>query len=169
MAPFEKRVSELFGLNEDTWMNHANPWSIYTRFLIPPFLALAIFSRVWLGWYALIPVALGILWTFINPHVFNKPASTKHWASKSTFGERIWINRNTVEIPAHHRRVPTLLSALSAGSIPFFAYGLIMLDPWATAAGVIIMAAGKMWFLDRMVWLYEDMKHTSEEYRAWEY
>lgn len=29
--------------------------------------------------------------------------------------------------------------------------------------------AGKVWFLDRMVWLYEDMKEVTPEYSGWLY
>ena len=48
-------------------------------------------------------------------------------------------------------------------------YGLYDLDPWCTALGFSITFFGKTWFLDRMVWLFEDMIHTSAEYRDWLY
>jgi len=35
--------------------------------------------------------------------------------------------------------------------------GLIILDPWMTATGLAVHMAGKNWFLDRMVWHYEDV------------
>ena len=165
----EKRVSTFFGLNDKTWMRHANPWSVYTRFLIPPLLAAAIFSRIWLEWYALIPVAFVLLWTFVNPVFFRPPASTKYWASKSVFGERIWIERRTTPIPKIHRILPIWLNIFSALSIPFLAYGLWYLDPWVTVSSVAIMVLGKAWFLDRMVWLFEDVKINSKEYQSWEY
>jgi len=35
--------------------------------------------------------------------------------------------------------------------------------------GLPVTYMGKSWFLDRMVWLYEDMKETHPEYRKWLY
>jgi hypothetical protein len=34
---------------------------------------------------------------------------------------------------------------------------------------MILIYAGKMWFLDRMVWLFENMKEKHKEYSNWEY
>lgn len=163
------RVSKAFGLNEDTWMNHANPWSVYTRYLGGPLLIMALWSRYWLGWYCLIPIGVVILWIFINPLVFPKPKSTNNWASKGTFGERIWLKHKEVGIPQHHLRVANLLTIVSSVSLPFLAYGLYFLHAYATLTGLVIMLLGKSWFIDRMVWLYEDMKNVNEEYKSWEY
>jgi hypothetical protein len=32
-----------------------------------------------------------------------------------------------------------------------------------------VIMLGKLWFVDRMVWLYEDMKDATPEYRSWLY
>lgn len=57
----EKRLAQIFNLEGDNWMKHANPWSIWTRFATLPFLILAICSRVWIGWYCLIPILLLVI------------------------------------------------------------------------------------------------------------
>ena len=36
-------------------------------------------------------------------------------------------------------------------------------------AGIIIVHGGKLWYLDRMVLLFEDMKHRNSTYATWEY
>ena len=41
----ERRVAGLFGLKGDSWMRHANPWSVWTRFAVLPLLILAVWSR----------------------------------------------------------------------------------------------------------------------------
>lgn len=33
--------------------------------------------------------------------------------------------------------------------------------------GAALVYLGKMWFVDRMAWLYEDMKNAHPEYAAW--
>ena len=45
----------------------------------------------------------------------------------------------------------------------------MLLDLALVLTGLSVTMLGKLWFLDRMVWLYEDMKDTSETYRSWLY
>src|SRR5687767_3691524 len=105
----EGRVAHLFGLRDDAWMRHANAWSVWTRFSCVSLLVLAVWSRVWIGWYSLIPIAAAVAWLFVNPLLFGVPTSTRNWASKAVLGERIWVDRNTVPIPAQFTsRVPHL-------------------------------------------------------------
>lgn len=46
-------------------------------------------------------------------------------------------------------------------------YGLYALDFWATVAGVLGTVLPKAWFVDRMVWIYENMKDTNPVYLSW--
>jgi len=51
------KVSEkLMGMDDAAWKRHANPWSVYTRFTCLPFIVLALWSRVWLGWWCSLSV-----------------------------------------------------------------------------------------------------------------
>ncbi|HZD43564.1 MAG TPA: DUF6653 family protein, partial [Methanomicrobiales archaeon] len=68
----EEKISALFLLDDETWMRHASPWSVWTRFTALPLLVLAFWSRVWLGWGALAPVILALLWTYYNPRIFSR-------------------------------------------------------------------------------------------------
>ncbi|HEU4910034.1 MAG TPA: DUF6653 family protein, partial [Propionibacteriaceae bacterium] len=89
----------LFGLKGEGWLRHANPISVWTRFAVLPMLALSIWSRTWIGLWSLVPIALSLVFMIINPVLFPKPRSTKNWASKGVFGERIWADRTKVELP----------------------------------------------------------------------
>ena len=161
-------AERLMRMDEATWARHANPWSVWTRFSCLPLLILAIWSRVWLGWWALVPLALALFWTWINPRAFPPPDRTDGWASKGTFGERVFLNRKTVPIPAHHRNWAFALGALSALGLPPLVWGLWVLDVPMTLLGLVLVVLPKVWFVDRMVWLYEDMKATHPDYAAWE-
>jgi uncharacterized membrane protein len=33
--------------------------------------------------------------------------------------------------------------------------------------GVVLLVMPKVWFVDRMVWLYEDMKDAHPTYQSW--
>lgn len=154
-------------MDEATWARHASPWSVWTRVPILPLLALAVWSRLWLGWWCLVPIGALALWTYLNPRAFSPPATTDTWASKATFGERVWLNRGRVPIPPHHARFAHLLSVLSGFGLVPTVYGLITYEPFAVVLGVVWVVVAKMWFLDRMVWLYDDMRQEHTEYAAW--
>lgn len=165
----ERSIAASFSMDEATWARHANPWSVWTRFSVLPLLILAIWSRVWLGWWCLISVTIVIGWMWLNPRIFPKPSSTNNWASKAVLGERVWLNRDMVPVPKHHQRVPNILSAVSTSGVIFLIWGLADLNVWSTLLGVVLVYLGKLWFIDRMVWLYEDMKDVKPEYRSWLY
>ena len=148
----ERRVARLFGLQGDSWQRHANPLSVWTRFAVLPLLALAVWSRDWIGWWSLAAVALVLVFMVVNPLLFGEPRSTRNWASEAVFGEHIWSDRDTVEIPGQFRssRVPAVTTALQL-------------------AGLVLAQTAKGWYLDRMVLLFEDMKARHPEYAAWEH
>lgn len=165
----EKRVARLFRLDSDSWFRHANPWSVYTRTAVYPLLALAIWSRVWIGWWALLPTAAAVVWMWLNPRLFPPPQSTAGWSSRAVFGERVLMNHKEVPIPQHHLQMSRLLNGFNAiSSIPFV-YGLVVLDPVYVIGGIILTMAFKFWYLDRMVWLFEDMRNVNPEYADWVY
>lgn len=163
------KATKVFGLNDITWMHHSNKWSVWTRFLILPLLAVAIWSRIWIGWYCLIFIAVLVFWTWINPRFFGMPKTTKHWASKAVCGERVWLNTKVIQIPGHHKRAILILNIITGLGLPFLFWGLYQFNIWGVMVGLILVILGKMWFLDRMVWIYEDMKTKSDEYSSWEY
>lgn len=166
---YGKFAESLMTMDDAAWKRHANPWSLWTRVPILPLIILAIWSRDWIGWWALVPVILCILWAWWNPRAFPPPKSTNNWAGKGTFGERVWLNRKTIPIPAHHAFMAHLLSGVSLVGVGFLVWGLLYLQFWPTLVGFILTFGGKLWFVDRMVWLYEDMKDASEEYKSWLY
>ena len=159
----------LFTITNETWEKHANPWSVWSRMITLPILVLAIWSRIWIGWYGWVIVGILVIWLILNPKAFKKPNSTKNWASKAVLGERIWLNRKIISIPKGHSFMAILLNTINGSGLPFLIYGLYHFNFWITILGTIIIYAGKMWFLDRMVWLFEDMKNKHEEYNNWEY
>ena len=122
-------VNKLFGLEGDNWMRHANPVSVWTRFAVLPLLALAVWSREWIGWWSLAAVALALVFMMVNPLLFPPPRSTRNWASKGVFGERIWTERATVELPPQFRsKVLQVTYAIQVAGLAVLVYGLVRLD-----------------------------------------
>ncbi|PSN12127.1 hypothetical protein C7271_23845 [filamentous cyanobacterium CCP5] len=166
---FANAIANLFHMDNQTWAGHAHPRCFWTRLTVMPLLVLAIWSRVWLGGWSLALIAIALLWNWVNARLFSAPKSTNNWASKSVFGERLWINRQQVPIPARHRVFPIGLTGLSALGAAIACYGLWVLNLPLTLLGLLLIYIGKLWFLDRMVWLYEDMKTATPEYASWLY
>lgn len=166
---FGNAIANLFRMDDKTWRGHANPWCFWTRLSVMPLLFLAIWSRVWLGGWSLALIAAALLWNWYNARLFSTPQSTHNWASKSVLGERVWINRQQVPVPTHHRVFPLLLTGLSTLGAAVASYGLWILSLPLTLLGLLLIYIGKLWFLDRMVWLYEDMKTATPEYASWLY
>ena len=163
-------VTKLFGLEGERWMRHANPVSIWTRFAVLPLLALAVWSREWIGWWSLAAVALVLVFMMVNPLLFPPPRSTRNWASKGVFGERIWTERGTVGLPPQFRsKVLQVTYAIQVVGLAVLAWGLVRLDLLAVVSGLVILQTAKAWFIDRMVLLFEHMKGGNPEYAAWEY
>ncbi|KAF0093752.1 MAG: hypothetical protein E1N59_2582 [Puniceicoccaceae bacterium 5H] len=154
--PFEF-LAKAHSFDDQVWMRHANPWSVWTRFIILPLLSLAVWSRIWIGWWSLIPTVLLLAWAWLNPRVFPRPKRTTSWASRAVLGERLWVESPRYRLPARHRIMPMVLAIVSSLGLPYVGWGLIALHEWSLYLGLALAILGKMWFLDRMVWLYEDM------------
>ncbi len=165
-----EKISGAFGLKGDSWMRHSNPWSVWTRFSVLPMLAGSIWSRKWIGRRSLIPLAVSSAWLFANPLFFRPPRSTKNWASKGVFGERIWTERDRSELPEQFSSaVPNVAITYQAIGLVPLVYGLSALKATPTILGVLIVQGGKLWYIDRMVLLFEEMKTEDPEYARWEY
>ena len=121
-----------------------------------------------MGWWCLIPAIISLSWMFFNPIFFKKPKSTKNWASKSVLGERVWLNRDKVDVPKHHKTIIPILNLISSAGMILAIWAIVKLTIWPAILGIALAYLGKSWYLDRMVWVYEDMKHLPE-YKKWFY
>jgi hypothetical protein len=167
----DSKIAKLFGLEGQNWMRHANPASVWTRFTVLSILALAIWSRDWIGAWCLIGVGLAIIWMFVNPLLFKAPKSTRNWASRAVLGERIWVDRNKVALPEQFRSraAPLIANAYSTIGMGILAFGLVDLNLLATVTGILITHGGKAWYMDRISLLFAEMKGRSDEYAAWDF
>lgn len=165
----ENKAATFFQMSDDVWERHTNPWSVWTRYPCLPLLAFAIWSRVWIGWASLFPIVLVCIWIWLNPRVFGRPTSTNHWASRAVLGERVLVKHPRNEIPSHHLSAIKFLNLITFAGFLTAIYGLVAFDAFVAVVGTLITILGKTWFLDRMVWLYQDMCVDNDEYRGWLY
>ena len=124
-----KASERIMAMDDETWARHASPWSVYTRFTCLPLLVLAVWSRVWLGWWALVPIALALAWTWWNPRAFRPRADPDSWAAKGTYGERVFLARKDSPVPAHHLAWALGLTWVSAAGAAVLIWGLVDAGP----------------------------------------
>ena len=145
------------------WHKYTNPWSIWVRFFILPMLIISMWSRVWIGEWSLLLILFTFIWIWFNPRISPKKKVKNIWAMQAILGERIWLNRHNNFIPEHHFFVITALQIIVIISFLTCLAGIIILNPWLTFFGLTITYLGMCWFLDRMVWLYNDDKLKREK------
>ena len=153
-------IAKAFGMTDEAWRRHANPWSVYTRFAAIPAMILAIWSRVWIGWWALVAVAAVIIWLWLNPHVFPAVTTPRSWAAKGIYGERLWLLEPS-RVPAGHRAVLRWLIVPGLCGIVLLAWGLVQLLVWPTVFGATLVVLTQLWRIDRLGLLYEQRKDSS--------
>jgi len=150
-------AQRLMIMNDEVWARHANPLSGWSRVSILPLFAIAVWSREWIGWWALAPVGVVLFWTWLNPRLFSPPASIDNWMSKGVLGEHIWLSRSKDRGLSHHAPViRTLTISTSAGAILLLS-GLAVLNVPLTITGLAVTMLTKLWILDRMVWVYSEV------------
>lgn len=148
-------IAKTFGLNDVTWRRHANPWSVWTRMAAFPLLVLAVWSRDWIGWWSLVPLAVLIAWMWVNPRAFPPIDEPRSWASKGIYGEKMWAVDKPPEA-AGHRVAMRLLIALAAVGAGLLVWGLVVLDVWPTVFGVTLIFLSQLWQIDRFVQIYSE-------------
>jgi hypothetical protein len=163
------KIADIFQLDDQNWLKHSNPWSVYSRYSVLPILIIAIWSREWIWYYSLISILLSVLWAYYNPRFFSKPKTTKTWASRAVFWERVYLSHAATPIPDHHVSMLKIINSVMPIGVSFLVYGLWALSIWPTIIGTVIVIIWKTWFLDRMVWIYMDMKEGNKEYKSWDY
>lgn len=167
-ADTQHPISRLMHMDEQTWAQHAHPLSVWTRAIFTlPLLLSALWSIQPLGWWSLLPIVLALLWTWLNPRLFPVPKNTNNWASQVTFGERVWLLRQQTPIPAHHQRWANFLAMLAGIGFVLAIIGAVGHYPLLLLGGGLSSWFAKLWFCDRMVWLYQDMRHQCSKYQSW--
>ncbi len=167
MSALYQFIAAIFQMDERVWERHANPWSVWSRFATFPFLMLAFWSAHWIGWYCIILILLLALWLWLNPRIFPPPASTQSWASRAVLGERVYLLRVMHPVPVEHTNVATLLGIGTAIGLLLMATGLIAREPFTFVAGGAVVILFKLWFCDRMAWLFDEMSEHVPLYRSW--
>jgi hypothetical protein len=155
MADVFRSLERLMSMDDRVWRRHANPWSGWTRVTALPLLVLAIWSRVWIGWWAMLAVLAVLAWIWLNPRLFPEPRTLDAWMTRGRAGRA-----HLPGAPGGRRggacaggQTPEL--AVAAGA-RVMVWGLWALWWEGAVFGMILALLPKLWFLDRMVWVHRD-------------
>jgi len=141
-------------MSDEMWKRHANPWSVWTRFAAIPAFMLAVWSRIWIGWWSLIPIIVVVIWLYLNVLVFPPIDTPRNWASKGIYGEKLWLGKRA-EPPKHYDVIQKWLIVLGVVGMILIAAGLYRLHFWISLLGAVVLILGQLWRIDRFSTLYE--------------
>lgn len=141
-------IARVFAMDDLSWRRHANPWSVWTRLAAVPAGVAAVWSRNWIGWWAVLPIAAVGCWLFANTKVF-RPVGPGSWAADGIHGERWWVEQPH-RVPSRHRTVLCALIVLGLVAGVLLTYGLITLQVWPTVTGTAGLLLAQLWRIDRM-------------------
>ncbi len=148
--PLGRPFSRLMTMDDATWSRHANPWSGWTRCATTPVLFVALWSHVWLGWWALVPIGVVGCWLWVNPRLFPPPATRTAWMTRGVLGERLWVEGRAAT-PSGVAVILSLQALVTLAGL----VGIALEAFWLGLVGLHGGAAIKLWFLDRMVRVYD--------------
>jgi len=124
---------------------------------------LTFWTRKWIGAWCLAPGLLIFIWAHLYPLFLNRRISPPNWAARAMLGERIFLNRDKVEIPAaHNLPLHALLALIASTGVILIIWSVVFYSVWGVVLGLAMAGFGRGWFLDRMVWLYEDIRKEHE-------
>lgn len=165
----EMIAARLFKMNDEVWVKHSNPMSVWSRVLTLLPLSGVLYWREYFGTYLLPIVFVFILWLWLNPRIFPVPRSNDNWAARAVFGEKLLTSAYRENIAAHHRQ-PVFFTKLITGiGFVLLLIGIWKIDFTAYCCGLTIVYLGKFWFLDRMNWIYRDQAEHDPEVASWIY
>lgn len=143
-------------MDKETWERHSNPWSVWTRILTNPLAYVPVWNH---SWRQAIPVAL---WFWLNPRLFPPPEDDSSWATRGVLGEQLWTASQREKLSPDFPMALNAMSALFALPAVHAAYNRKLGRTLALGGFALTF---KMWFVDRMVVLYEAhvREHAGDE------
>ncbi|MDF2177366.1 hypothetical protein P2G88_03790 [Aliiglaciecola sp. CAU 1673] len=151
------------------WVRHIHPYCLYCGYVSLLMILGALWWRPYLGLWTLLPISMGVLWLWQGPRLLEPPKTSKRWASRAVLGIRVWRNRKQIPIGAEHLDMVRIILGLLSGTWLMLFTALILQHSHLAVAGFSLLLLSQSWFLDRMVWLFDDMARNHADYNNWLY
>ncbi|WP_255168690.1 DUF6653 family protein [Natrononativus amylolyticus] len=129
------------------WRRHSNPKSVWTRILLAPAIAYAIYRRSWRL------LVLSILWGVVNPIVFSPPKDEEAWMTRGVLAQQWWVREEGHGILGVSK--PNIFSTAAVLTSIYTLYAAWRQRPLKTALGTILTVVLKFWWLRHLVDRYD--------------
>ncbi|QCC46199.1 DUF6653 family protein [Halobellus limi] len=129
------------------WSRHSNPKSGWTRVPTGPVVVYALYHRKW----RLLTAAL--VWTVLNPVLFDPPETDDAWMTRAVLAEQWWIReegRATVGLG-----YPNVCNAVGALGFCYALYAAYRQRPVGATVGTVASLGLKLWWLRVLVRRYD--------------
>ncbi|RDI45235.1 DUF6653 family protein [Nocardia mexicana] len=146
-------TANTFGLNDENWRKHANPWSVWSRMAAFAVMLAAIYLRDVLGWWTLAVLVGGVAFMFANTRMFRPIDVPSRWDERGIYGERLWTEKAPAAEP--HRRAISAIIGIAGVGLPLIGWGLVSVQIWPTVFGWTLVFISQLWQIDRFVAIYD--------------
>ncbi|MES0882336.1 DUF6653 family protein [Roseibium sp. SCP14] len=142
--------------------------STYAKIFAPALLSAAIWAKLVVGGvFSMILLASVLLFLFKLPSIFSGRNQKDNWAQRASFGERIWLNRILIPIPADvNQRITILYLVFWTGTL-IAILGAVSSSLLLSATGLLVAYAAQGVCLGKLIGLYNEMKEKTPLYRFW--
>ncbi|GAB2187205.1 hypothetical protein LAB1_45150 [Roseibium sp. LAB1] len=140
----------------------------FMKILAPGMLTAALWTQIWLGFWSALLVAIAVLvFVIALPKLIGETGKNSGWAKQVSFGEKIWLNRLFLPVPASDSaRLTTLYLVFWMGSLIALLGGFLT-SPILSLTGLIVAYAAQFVSFGKLVQLYRTMKEKTPLYRFW--
>lgn len=140
----------------------------FMKILTPGMLTAALWTQIWLSFWSALLVAIAVLvFVIALPKLIGETGKNSGWAKQVSFGEKIWLNRLFLPVPASDSaRLTTLYLVFWMGSLIALLGGFLT-SPILSLTGLIVAYAAQFVSFGKLVQLYRTMKEKTPLYRFW--
>ncbi|MES0808618.1 DUF6653 family protein [Roseibium sp. SCPC15] len=142
--------------------------STYAKIVAPALLSAAIWAKLLVGGlFSVVLLAGVLLLLFKLPSLLSGKQQADSWARRASYGERIWLNRLLIPIPADVNQKITILYLVFWTGTLIAMLGAVSSSLLLTATGLLVAYAAQAVCLGKLIGLYNEMKDKAPLYRFW--
>jgi len=141
---------------------------VLAKVIAPGALTAIIWSRIWLGTSAAtLATVVTVILLILAPRLFRALANRVVWARDTGFGERVWLNRLLVPVPADRSQRLTVLYLVSWTGTLVAVWGALAGLPVLSLSGLAVAYSAQLTCIVELVTLFRFMQVRHPLYRFW--
>ncbi|MHA7772550.1 DUF6653 family protein [Roseibium sp. M-1] len=140
----------------------------FIKILTPAMLTGLLWTHIWIGTIAAMLLSIAAFAAMVGLTRLLRGSGRKiGWANQVGYGEKIWLNRLLLPVPAGiNYRLTTLYAVFCAGVLVAVTGSLTAL-PLLSATGLLVAYTAQFVWFGKLIDLYRIMKDRNPLYRFW--